>query len=43
MRLQAPWINALSEGLLIKDVQTFRRIISALRQKLERNGAKERA
>ncbi len=43
MRLQAPWINALSEGLLVKDIQTFHRIISALRQKLERNGAKERA
>jgi DNA-binding MarR family transcriptional regulator len=35
MRLQAPWINSLSEGLSVKDVQTFHRVIMALRQKLE--------
>ena len=35
MRLQAPWINNLSGGLSIKDVETFRRVIMALRQKLE--------
>ena len=37
MRLQTPWINHLSEGLMIKDIQTFHRIIIALRQNLERN------
>ena len=26
MRLQAPWINSLSEGLSVKDVQTFHRV-----------------
>src|SRR5579862_7440625 len=35
MRLQTPWINNLSDGLSIKDVETFRRVILALRQKLE--------
>ena len=37
MRLQAPWINDLSEGLSPKDVQTFHDVIVALRHKLERN------
>jgi len=35
MRLQVPWINRLSEGLLVKDIQTMHRVITALRQKLE--------
>jgi len=35
MRLQTPWINNLSDGLSIKDVETFRRVTLALRQKLE--------
>jgi len=43
MRLQAPWINSLSEGLLVKDIQTMHRIIIALRQKLEGNELEERA
>jgi DNA-binding MarR family transcriptional regulator len=37
MRLQTPWVNHLSEGLMIKDIQTFHRVIIAFRQKLERN------
>lgn len=37
MRLQAPWINSLSEGLLIKDIETVRRVMTALRKKLEGN------
>jgi DNA-binding MarR family transcriptional regulator len=37
MRLQAPWINALSEGLSLKDIQTMHRVIIALRKKLEAN------
>jgi len=37
MRLQAPWINSLSDGLSIKDVQTFHRVVMALREKLESN------
>jgi DNA-binding MarR family transcriptional regulator len=35
MRLQVPWINGLSEGLSVKDIQTMHRVIRALRQKLE--------
>ncbi len=41
MRLQAPWINDLAEGLLPKDIQTFQGVISALRQKLERSEPEE--
>jgi len=35
MRLQAPWINNRSHGLLLKDIQTFHGVVIALRQKLE--------
>jgi len=41
MRLQAPWINSLSEGLLVKDIHTMHRVIIALRQKLEGNELNE--
>ena len=37
-RVQAPWANALSEGLAIKDIDTTRRVVAALRKKLELNG-----
>jgi DNA-binding MarR family transcriptional regulator len=37
MRLQAPWINSLSDGLLVKDIETFHRVVTALRDKLEGN------
>jgi DNA-binding MarR family transcriptional regulator len=37
MRLQAPWVNSLSDGLLVKDLETVRRVTTALRQKLEGN------
>jgi DNA-binding MarR family transcriptional regulator len=43
MRLQAPWVNDLSEGLSAKDLQTVRQVITALRKKLERNGLEERS
>src|SRR5215475_14018035 len=35
MRLQAPWVNRLSEGLSAKDVETTHRVMLALRQKLD--------
>ena len=35
MRLQAPWINGLSEGLLVKDIKIVHQVITALRRKLE--------
>jgi hypothetical protein len=41
MRLQAPWINDLAEGLSSKDTETFQSLISALRQKLERSELEE--
>src|SRR6266700_8063493 len=31
MRLQAPWVNSLSDGLLVKDVKTVHGVITALR------------
>src|SRR6266481_6032108 len=37
MRLQGPWINSLSDGLLVMDIQTVHRLITALRKKLEGN------
>jgi DNA-binding MarR family transcriptional regulator len=37
MRLQTPWINDLSAGVQVKDVETARRVITALRKKLEGN------
>jgi len=37
MRLQAPWINRVSEGLSVKDIQTFHRVIMSLRHNLESN------
>jgi DNA-binding MarR family transcriptional regulator len=41
MRLQAPWVNDLSEGLRVEDIETTRNVISALRSKLEGNGNAE--
>jgi DNA-binding MarR family transcriptional regulator len=35
MRLQAPWINGLSDGLSVKDIETTHRVIAVLREKLE--------
>ena len=35
MALQMPWVNGLSEGLAVKDLQTVHRIVAALRAKLE--------
>ena len=35
MRLQAPWIDALSDGLRVEDIETTHRVMRALRQKLE--------
>ena len=44
MRLQAPWINNLSGGLLLRDVETAHRVMTALRKKLEEDvDAKEQA
>ena len=37
MRLQAPWINSLSDGLSVKDIQTVQHAVMTLRRKLESN------
>jgi DNA-binding MarR family transcriptional regulator len=34
-RLQAPWVNGLSSGLSVKDIEKTHRIIAALRENLE--------
>jgi len=41
MRLQAPWINSLSGGLLVKDIQTVQHVIMSVRQRLENNDSQE--
>src|SRR5438067_7070382 len=41
MRLQAPWINSLSDGLLVKDMETVHRVMTSLRKKLEGNHKSE--
>jgi DNA-binding MarR family transcriptional regulator len=35
MRLQRPWVNGLSDGLAVKDIETTRRIMTLLRRRLE--------
>ena len=35
MRLQAPWINRLSDRLRVKDIETVHRVVAGLRRKLE--------
>jgi DNA-binding MarR family transcriptional regulator len=35
MELQAPWVNSLSDGLSVKQIETVHRVVTALRKKLE--------
>jgi DNA-binding MarR family transcriptional regulator len=35
MEIQAPWVNSLSDGLSVKDIETVHRVVTALRKKLE--------
>ncbi len=35
MRLQLPWVNGLSDGLSIKDLESTSRVVSTLRGRLE--------
>lgn len=35
MRLQAPWVNQLSAGLPVADIETTHQVMTALRRKLE--------
>jgi hypothetical protein len=41
MALQAPWVNNLSEGFSIKDIETVHRVVTALRKKLESDDERE--
>jgi DNA-binding MarR family transcriptional regulator len=41
IRLQVPWINSLSDGLLIRDIETARRVIAGVREKLEASDGPE--
>lgn len=41
MRLQAPWINKLTEGLRVEDLEATHHVITMLRQKLEGDGDAE--
>lgn len=42
MLLQAPWVNHLSEGVTVREIETVRRVATALRQKLEGNDNPDR-
>jgi DNA-binding MarR family transcriptional regulator len=35
MELQGPWVNNISEGLSVKEIETVHRVVMALRKKLE--------
>ena len=35
MELQAPWVNGVSDGLSVKELETVHRVVTALRKKLE--------
>ncbi len=37
MRLQAPWVNTLSEGIAVKDIEAAKRVLTALRARLEKS------
>jgi DNA-binding MarR family transcriptional regulator len=41
MRLQAPWINNLSDGLAVKEIETAGRVMTVLRKKLGGNDDSE--
>jgi DNA-binding MarR family transcriptional regulator len=43
MNLQAPWVNSLSDGLSVKDIETVHRVVTAVRKKLDGYGSKQRA
>jgi DNA-binding MarR family transcriptional regulator len=37
MELQAPWVNGLSQGLSVKDIEIVHRVVAALQKNLEVN------
>lgn len=38
MRLQAPWINRLAEGIRAADIETTHEVIATVRERIESNG-----
>lgn len=40
MRLQAPWVNDLANGLSVKDIEEVHRVVTALRRNLKGNEEK---
>lgn len=40
MRLQAPWVNDLANGLSVKDIEGVHRVVTALRRNLKGNEEK---
>jgi len=41
MALQIPWVNDLSEGFAVKDIDTVHRVVTAMRKKLEGDDERE--
>jgi len=41
MRLQAPWVNNLADGLKVSDIETTHRVITSIRRKFEGPGEAE--
>jgi DNA-binding MarR family transcriptional regulator len=41
MELQGPWVNGISQGLSVKEIETVHRVVAALRNNLERNDVAE--
>jgi DNA-binding MarR family transcriptional regulator len=40
-RLQGPWVNGLAKGLSVKDIATARRVVTVLRERLEKDIGEE--
>src|SRR5215831_18798173 len=41
LRLQAPWVNGLADGLSLKEIEAAHRVVGALRSRLEGDGEAE--
>jgi DNA-binding MarR family transcriptional regulator len=41
LRLQAPWVNGLADGLSLKEIEAAHRVVAALRSRLEGDGEAE--
>jgi DNA-binding MarR family transcriptional regulator len=41
MNLQAPWVNQITEGIPLKELETFRRVLLRLREKLRTGNSED--